>query len=380
MHVTEKLPDGVKCLPLNLAHKVDLLYGIDIVDKFTYFLNMLSFDKVFFISEETIYNLHGRRLFELLREDDINCEVILIPGKEKNKSFENLEFLCNLLVEKNISKDSIIIAFGGGLIGNIVGMAAALIYRGIRFIEVSTTLMGQSDSTLSNKQAINGRTGKNQFGTYYSPEFVWADIKYLESESPRHIKAALVEGIKNAFISNADLLIEFERLLSKKLITQDELLEIYEIIIKSKNAILEKDPSERYYAIILEYGHTFGHAIEFLTDGRIIHGEAVAIGMCIAAELGCLLGTTSCQVLETHYRFFKDIMEIDMKLPQELSAQKIFEAIQKDNKRVYSGIKYILLDGIGKCMNPDGDYQVYVQPEMVLEAVNRFIKRTVCEI
>ncbi|MFF2910167.1 hypothetical protein [Paenibacillus sp. NPDC057934] len=362
-----------KYIDFHLQDKVRAYYEYDIADQFADVLNEYSFDKVFFISEQVIFDIHGHEFLKALQKKNVLHKVLLIGSSEKDKSFSNLEFLCNYLIEHQISKDSIIISFGGGVVGNIVGLAAGLIYRGVRYIEIPTTFMGQTDSTLSNKQAINGASGKNQIGRYYAPLFVWSDLKYLETESPRNIKAAIVEGVKNTFIQDIDLLEELASFIKgKTAFSAKDLYYLFETIAESKNKILEKDPSEKGYAVILEYGHTFGHAIEFLTSGEIIHGEAVAIGMCIAAEISFRLGKLRYEDVKLHYEILYHLIFKDnpvLSLLNGINAESILKCIECDNKRTSSGVKYVILERMGECCNIQGDCQIPVEKSVVVASI-----------
>lgn len=361
----------------NLTPKVKVIYGIDIVNKFANIIKDLEGDKVFFITESTLFEIHGKYLYENMKAEGIEVELIILNGNESNKTFSNLEELCTTLINKRISKDSIIIGFGGGIVGNIAGFAAGIIFRGIRYVEIPTTFMGQTDSSLSNKQAVNGRNGKNQLGMYYAPILIWSDLKYIETENIDYIKAGIVEGLKNGLISDESFLeLLYVKVENRDSYTIEELYELFELIVDSKNKILERDPSEKKYAVILEYGHTFGHAIEFLTKGKIIHGEAVAMGMCMAAELSYLMNQLSEEHLNLHYKILLPFMNSKKReFYLELDEYRIFHAIQNDNKRTKNGIKYVLLSKIGECLEGDGDYQIQVSEELVLKSIVEFNKK-----
>lgn len=364
---------------ISLIPKVVLYYGYDILNDFTDVLNEYSYDRVFFITDLEIYKIHGKTFCEMLIKKGVPSSLHIINATEDYKTMSNLEYICNDLISNYISKDSIIISFGGGVVGNISGLAAALIYRGVRYIEIPTTFMGQTDSALSNKQAVNGGSGKNQLGVYYAPLFVWSDMKYITTEKWRHVKAAIVEGIKNALIQNQELLPYF----AKKDFTHnqqnsEQLLILFETITDSKNKILEIDPSEKKYAIVLEYGHTFGHAIEYLTHGRVIHGEAVAAGMCIAAEVSYCIGKLTEEDVKLHYDILGDYIYeklLDKEIQDLITPENIMAKIQSDNKRTRKGIKYVLLQEVGTCMNPDGDYQVTVDESLVKECIIKFFHK-----
>lgn len=363
----------------NLQPKVRAYYGYDIQEQFINVLSKYKYDKIYFVTEKVIYDFHGQNFVDCLKKNSVPTNVFFIGGTEKEKTFQKLGELCNRLIESRISKDSIIISFGGGIVGNVTGLAAGLIYRGIRYIEISTTFMGHTDSTLSNKQAVNGDSGKNQLGRYYAPIFLWADLKYIMTETPRSVKAAIVEGVKNALIQDIDLFDELTNYIyGKDEFTKEDLYYLYKTIVNSKNKILANDPTERGYGVVLEYGHTFGHAIEFLSEGKIIHGEAVSVGMCIAAEVGCEIGNISKEDVDIHYKVFNDLIFKNnpiVDILKDISVYEIMKAIEADNKRTINGIKYVVLKKLGKCDNSEHDYQIKVDRDVVISCIKKGIAR-----
>lgn len=349
-------------------------FGNRIIHELGPLLKQVAHDRVYLVSNPKLLGLYGAEIQEVLRNSRIACCVVPIEDGEDNKNFSTLRDLCETLVGQNISKASIILGFGGGCLTNIAGLAAGLIFRGIRYVEMPTTLMGITDSSLSNKQAINGSKGKNHFGIYYAPQFLFGDTHYLVSEPVSGKKAAIVEGIKNGLISDADLVDYFETALERPLETYSE-LDFHEFayrIIRSKLTILERDPSEKASALTLEYGHTFGHAIEFLSQGKISHGFAVAKGMCIAAQLGHRLGYIPRSLVDRHFHLFGNLLGLDLAIPDEVGVDQILSAINSDNKKTAQGTKFVLLKKTGECLNPDGDFQVFVAPQVVRNLLNDY--------
>ena len=282
-------------------------------------------------------------------------------------------------MDHKVTKDSFIVAFGGGLLCNMAGLCAALIFRGIRYVEIPTSFLGMTDSSLSNKQTVNGDSGKNQLGTFYAPEFVWSDIKYTATEKQAHIKAAVIEGIKNTFIQEKQTLDEMLEIVNvTDTYDKNKLMQLFEIITTSKNNILANDPTEKKYSVVLEYGHTFGHAIEFLTEGRIIHGQAVAIGMCIAAEISCMIGKITEEELKLHYDVLGrlGLGEAENTDPLKgITPEMILAAIENDNKRRAGGTKYVLLETIGKCVSENDEWEMVIDKEIVIEGVSKAFEK-----
>ncbi len=371
--------DKVQVLSTELTVSFPLYFGCEIEAQFTKYLNGLNYDRIFLFCDENIYKLYGESFFKQLLTLDKPVELLIIPQGEHSKTFPKLEEMCETLIEKRVSKISLLISFGGGVVGTLVGMIAGLIYRGIRFIEIPTTLSGQTDSILSNKQAVNGRTGKNHFGFYYAPLFCWVDTRYLVSEPSRSMRSGLIEAVKNGFINDLEFLDYLDTKLKKDIPYSAE--EIYNLaynIIRSKVNILRKDPSEKKLAIILEYGHTFGHGIEWLAATHHIeniqHGEAVAIGMKIAAEVSYKLGYLTREEKDLHYHMIDDKVGVSIKLPEFITSTVLLDAMVADNKKQGHDLQFILLEKVGKCLNPHGDYLNTVDLKLIGEVIDEFKK------
>lgn len=351
--------------------------GYNIEENFLKEIEKLSFDKLFFLSEKKLFDIHGKNLFERIKKKYSSTTLNFLPASEGSKTFKVLSETCESLIQQNVSKKSILISFGGGGVGNLVGLAAGLIFRGIRFIEVATTFTGQTDSTLSNKQAINGNSGKNHFGLYHAPVFIWADTRYLKTEPAFSIRSGIIEGIKNGFISNPNFLTYLNEILRPKLdFSEAEKFNLVLNIILSKLNIIRLDPTERKYGIILEYGHTFGHAIEWLKKGELSHGEAVSFGMKLAAELGKKIGFLSQGDVDLHYELIENKLGFNNPFPKDIGVKELMNAMLMDNKKTGTSLRFVILKKIGECDNSEGDYLFSVDLNFVEnEVVRPFIER-----
>ena len=361
---------GIRELNTGLTESCPYYLGEGILDAFPQFLAPYEHDRLFLITSPSLFLRFGRDFSLMLDDNGIPHTLLTIQEGEMHKSWQTLSDLCERLVATRATRRSILVALGGGVIGNVVGMAAGLTYRGLRYIEVPTTLMAQTDGTLSNKQAINGNGGKNQFGLYHAPLFVWSDIAYVRREPVRQIKSAIVEGIKNGLVDDPAWLERLAEILRHG-IERVHLEEFTFELIRSKLAILAKDPTEKRHAIVLEYGHTFGHAIEWLSRGELHHGEAVSIGMCVAARLSCQLGIASREVLEQHRYLLGELLDTPVDVPPSLAPRSIYQATLADNKRTGEGLRCLLLQSPGTLYNPGGDYLVPVTQEQALSALAR---------
>ena len=283
---------------IELEPAFPIFFGYDIEDHFIEHLERETrnhpLDRLFLITDAYIFDLYGDAFFETIKAAIPEAEIYLLPRGEQCKTFDVLQKLCDRLVGRGVSKRSLLIAFGGGSVGNITGLAAGLIFRGIRFVEVPTTITHLTDGMLSNKQAVNGKYGKNNFGLYHAPIFSWSDTRYTESEPQRFKRSGIIEGIKNGLIDQKTFIPYLERAIRKDgAYSAQQLTDLCYKLIRSKLEIIKKDPTERSYGLVLEYGHTFAHAVEWLANGALTHGEAVSIGMKIAAELSASEPTSS---------------------------------------------------------------------------------------
>ena len=369
----QKMP-GKKAIRFNTCLEINSSYyfGSGILKGLPSKLSEYDFDKLFLITNTTVYRLYGEVLFDILKSR-FNCDLIILPSEETDKNIDTLNTLCKEVIKNGASKDSVLLALGGGVIGNIVGLASALVYRGIRFVEIPTTALSQTDSALSNKQAVNSPFGKNHLGVYHAPIFIWSDVKLLLSERPRYIKSGLVESIKNGLISDDEFLNYLENKLNGRgVYSENDLQELILMSIQSKINILKRDPSEKKEGVILEYGHTFGHAIEKLSQGLLTHGEGVAIGMCIAAEVSHRMGYLDREGLQLHYYLLQKRMKMSLKLPHNIRIEEIIKMMESDNKKSAKGVKYVLLEKVGKILNPGGDYMVFVDNKIIRDTLERF--------
>ncbi|MFN9629430.1 MAG: 3-dehydroquinate synthase [Cyanobacteriota bacterium] len=370
---SEALPGIVEELQTCLATPSPLFLGQAIEAELVQTLAAHEFDTLFLFSEPRVFAVHGQPLLDRLRHGQ-RCVLQLVGTGESCKRFASLEGVLEGLIAAGASKRSLLIAFGGGAVGNLVGLAAALLFRGVRYIEIPTTMTGQTDSVLSNKQAINGRYGKNLFGLYHAPLFIWVDTHYLLSEPLASCRSGIVEGIKNGFIADPPFLAYLESVLEPEhRYSANQRHGLVRRLILSKLPILRRDPSEKGYGIILEYGHTFGHGLEFLLGGRMQHGEAVAYGMRIAARLAHRLGLINAALVDRHDQLIVQRLGFAAPWPESVRANDLLNAMASDNKKTGRELRYVLLEGLGHCANPEGDWMMKVEDGLVLEVLEAFI-------
>jgi len=335
----DRLPAFWDC-PLTGHTKI--FFGMGTTQKLPALLAHLQADKVIIIADNKVQNLHQASLEKFI-PSGMSAHWISVTSSEAHKNWENLHDICQNLFSLSVTKSSCIITFGGGVALNIAGLAASLVLRGLPFIHIPTTLMAQSDVVISNKQSINFAGGKNRLGVYNPAHAVLIDPQWLATEPERQKKAAVVEYAKNALILG-----ETHYPIALALLEQQDrpYLQILENSLLQKREIARRDPTEKNFGLALEYGHTFGHALEYCSQGSLLHGEAVWLGLNIAANMALKLDILSEGEYQKHQLLLNLCQpQINLTLP---SRKELKELLDRDNKRQAALPGFILLEKIGK--------------------------------
>lgn len=249
--------------------------------------------KAAIVADASVDALHGGRLRASLNEAKITNTTITVPSGEASKNFAQTERVCGAILEAGIERGDMVVAFGGGVIGDLAGFAAGITRRGIRFVQIPTSLLAQVDSSVGGKTGINTKHGKNLVGLFHQPGLVLADVDLLDTLPERELRAGYAEVVKYGLLGDAKLFDWLDANLDTMLAGDKQLrMSAVERSCKAKAATVSADEREHGERALLNLGHTFGHALEAATgySGRLIHGEGVAIGMCLAFELSAALG------------------------------------------------------------------------------------------
>jgi 3-dehydroquinate synthase len=295
----------------------------------------------------------------LYLDDVIKClqgfqvEVIELPDGEQYKNLENLTKIFDQLLTKKFSRNSTLIALGGGVIGDMGGFAAACYQRGIPFVQIPTTVLAQVDSSVGGKTGVNHPLGKNMIGAFYQPQCVIADIDVLDTLDDRQLSAGIAEVIKYGLIRDLDFFEWLEKNISL-LLARDKaaLAYIIERSCINKAEIVAEDEFEAGVRAILNLGHTFGHAIETgMGYGEYLHGEAVAIGIGYAADLSRRMGWITSNDIARILSLLKRA-QLPVAPPKEMDVSQFLDLMAVDKKNVDGKIRLILLESIGKATLP----------------------------
>lgn len=281
-------------------------------------------------------------------------QTITLPPGESTKSFDSLAQLCDFLLDARVERGDTIIALGGGVIGDLTGFAASILRRGIDFIQVPTSLLAQVDSSVGGKTGINTRVGKNLVGAFHQPRLVLADVGVLSSLSPRQMRAGYAEVVKYGLIDQPEFF-EWLEVNGAALLAGDRDLIAHAVSVscKAKAAIVAEDEREEGNRALLNLGHTFAHALEAEAgySDRIVHGEAVAIGLCLAHDFSQMLGLSTGQDgarVTAHLKTMGLPTSIGDIPGKPMSANALLEHMRQDKKASDGALTFILTRGIGK--------------------------------
>lgn len=326
----------------------DVVIGSDILSGLAGKVEDFAFSRMVIVSNPTVYGLHGKALLSTLSSVGFDAPVILVPDGEEYKELLWAYYIYGGLLKLKLDRASAVIALGGGVIGDISGFVASTYMRGISFIQVPTTLLAQVDSSVGGKTGVNHPLGKNMIGTFHQPRIVWADVDTLRTLPRREFLAGMAEVIKYGVIWDEALFRFLEEKREKILGLDGETVEhLVKRSCEIKADVVSKDERETGLRAILNYGHTVGHAIETVTGySEYLHGEAVAIGMCLEVGLSSLLGITDRREAE-RIRSLVTSYGLPCQMPSEIDTGVLMAAMQLDKKTVAGRLKFILPERIG---------------------------------
>lgn len=324
-------------VPIHLENQTAIEYNV-LIDT----LPKLTFNrKVAIVTNSTISALHLDTLLSKIDAPQLN--VVTIPDGEEYKTLATVESILDELFTHKLDRKSLLIAFGGGVIGDMTGFTASLYQRGIDFIQIPTTLLSQVDASVGGKTGVNNRFGKNLIGAFYQPEAVYIDTNFLKTLPKREFSAGIAEIVKMAVMFDRDY---FHFLQEADFSKKDDLERVIERSVSLKAEIVNLDEKEAGIRAVLNYGHTFGHVIENETNYKqYLHGEAVSIGMVMANRLSIELGLmTMDEASMVSKILIKHNLPITYKI-KDIDA--FYSKFFLDKKSSNNRVKFILPKGVG---------------------------------
>ncbi|MBP2443457.1 3-dehydroquinate synthase [Rhizobium leguminosarum] len=315
--------------------------------------------KAAIITDENVAPLYLKALVASLDEAGIASAAIVLPAGEKTKSFEHLMTACDKVLEARVERNDCVIALGGGVIGDLSGFAAGIVRRGVRFVQVPTSLLSQVDSSVGGKTGINSRHGKNLIGVFHQPDLVLADTDVLNTLSEREFRAGYAEVAKYGLIDKPDFFAWLEANWTSVFTGGSARIEAIAASCQAKADVVVADERENGPRALLNLGHTFGHALEAATaydSSRLVHGEGVSIGMVLAHEFSARMNLASPDDARRVERHLKEVglptrmSDIPGALPP---AETLMDAIAQDKKVKSGKLTFILTRGIGQSFVAD---------------------------
>jgi len=320
--------------------------------------------RVAVVTNGLVAPLYLDRVQQALAQAGAQSVPVLIEDGEQAKGWETLDRVIDALLAARFGRDALIVALGGGVVGDLAGFAAAVYQRGIPFIQAPTTLLAQVDSSVGGKTAINHARGKNMVGAFHQPLAVVADVAALDSLPDRELRAGIAEVIKHAFILDLQFVVWLEANIDR-LLARDRAALAHAVLrsCELKAQVVAADERESGLRAILNFGHTFGHAIEAgLGYGEWLHGEAVAAGMIMAAELSARAGALRHEDVK-RVRALITRAGLPARGPK-LAPERYLELMQVDKKAAGGKVRFILLEALGHAV-----LRADVDPRLVRESI-----------
>lgn len=336
---------------------------------------LLSQPRVRVITDETVSALHLETLRAGLQTAGISMEALALTPGEGTKNWENLSKCVEWLLDQKVERRDVVIAFGGGVIGDLVGFAAGILRRGVRFVQIPTSLLAQVDSSVGGKTGINTRHGKNLVGAFHQPSLVIADVEVLGTLTSRDFLAGCGEVVKYGLLGDAAFF-EWLEENGPAMAAGDVAARVYAVrrSVEMKAEIVVRDETEQGDRALLNLGHTFCHALEAATgySDRLLHGEGVAIGCALALEVSSKMGLCSQEDPSRLRAFLKnmgmktDLSDIDGVLPD---AEALVDLMGQDKKVLDGQLRFILTRGIGSAFVTSD-----VSRELIVDVLDEALK------
>lgn len=325
--------------------------------------------KAFFVIDKNLYAKHKNGIERLYKSFDTKKHFLIFEPSEEKKSFESLQNYFDEMLKLGFGRDTVVIAIGGGITGDIAGFASSVFARGVQFIQVPTTLLSMVDSSVGGKTGINFGHTKNIIGTFYQPNFVLIDTDFLKTLPEEEIVCGLGEIVKYGFLIDDEFFDFVKNNIRRMLALNNSLItKVIEECVKFKAGVVEKDEREETgLRKILNLGHTFAHALEVEQEHKIKHGQAVIVGLSCALHLSNKLGLLNDDKLAKYLSLiilFAGNIRIG-----NLEINKCYEIMKRDKKNKDEVIKFVLLSSAGKLL-----IDVEAQKEDVIYAINNGIQ------
>ena len=330
---------------------------------------------VVIITDDTVKKLYAPKLVQTLKETGYNTLLLSFPTGEKSKNIHTKCRLEEKMLENGCDRDSLILALGGGVVGDLAGFIASTYLRGIAYIQIPTTFLAMVDSSIGGKTGIDTPQGKNLIGAFWQPKAVVSDIHCLKSLPKQHLINGLVEAIKMFLTSDANSFDYFQHHLTPILHGDEDCLnQIVQRAVTIKATIVKNDERENNQRAILNFGHTIGHALEHLTNYKLLHGYAVALGILVEAKIAELMNVLQPQ----QYLLIKTLfsqLDIQSKQLSNIDVDEVIRRTQFDKKKRAGVVHYVLLQDVGSVYASNQQFTHSIPDDLVKKAFLEVLKR-----
>lgn len=296
---------------------------------------------------------------------------IIDPPGECSKHINTVVAIVEAMEKAFLGRDTLIVALGGGTVGDIAGFSAAIFKRGVRVVQIPTTTVAQADSSVGGKTGVDSTISKNAYGAFWQPAAVYIDVETVKTLDDRQYRAGLVESVKHALIADAEYFDYLEANMPAILARDSGVLEhIARKNCEIKAEVVEEDPTEKNRRRILNFGHTIGHAVESASGFELLHGEAVAVGIIAAEHIAQKLDLVTPERLRRIERLLSGL-SAPLKIDRYLQKAALIDIIKRDKKAVNQWPRFVLLEAIGRVLCRDGQWAHEVDPRIVDEILDR---------
>ncbi len=325
--------------------------------------------RYFLVTDSNVARLYGRRCLALLRRAGLDARLLAVPAGERSKTREVKARLEDRILALEGGRDSAVVALGGGMISDLAGFTAATYHRGIPFVAVPTTLLAMADAAIGGKTAVDHPRGKNLIGSFHQPRAVFADVATLATLPAREFRAGLAEAVKTAVVGDAALFLRMERSPAAILMRHPgAMTALVAACCRVKARVVEADEREENLRAVLNFGHTLGHAVEHLSGYRLLHGEAIAIGMVLESRAAEDAGILKRGEADRVARLL-GTMGLPVALPGGISPERLLAAARTDKKARKGELRYALPRRIGSMARRGGRYALPLPDSLVLRSL-----------
>ena len=362
-------------IPASTAHTYPILINSGLLEQPEAFLpENRSFGNVVLVTDNTVKKLYADCLMQQLMALGYKVTLFAFPAGEQHKNYQTKVHLETRMLRHRLGRDSLCLALGGGVVGDMAGFTASTYMRGIPYVQIPTTLLAMVDSSVGGKTGIDTPQGKNLIGAFWQPQAVIADINCLKTLPKKQLINGLIEALKMFLTSDAESLV-FAQVKMDKLLQGDEavLKNLIYRAVKIKAEVVAKDEKENNLRMILNFGHTIGHAVEHLSQYKMLHGYAVALGILVEAKIAQLLGLLDNEKYVLISALFSRL-GINAASLKKYTVNHIINATKLDKKAKAGAVNYVLLRDVGQVYENKKAFAHPVADDVVAKALIEIVK------